>query len=280
MGDFIDPATFELAPGEIKEVSITATASSDVPNGSFTGDAAVYSSPIWFLFPNEFMIVLADTLPAASVMILDTLSGVIFAIVTVIFIVGVAAIMEKLRNIEINISWQFAPRIFIRRKFSKQLVLYCKRIKKGISHRVGWINSIDIAEVDKKSLLMASVVVIPLLLLLKSDILAMVVGSLLVGLVAYCLKCKLRRGIVMVSLLASVLCIGYMILESNYYIFLSGRPVLQSLTLTLGALGVFFLTLAALLIPLSLFTWYLAHTLRNLKEQKDPLLMLEGRCDL
>jgi hypothetical protein len=55
---------------------------------------------------------------------------------------------------------------------------------------------------------------------------------------------------------------------------------MESLGLGVGAIGIYLLALAFFLFPLSCLSWYFTHKLRNVKEQKDPLLVLEGRCDL
>jgi len=47
-----------------------------------------------------------------------------------------------------------------------------------------------------------------------------------------------------------------------------------------GAVGVYLLLLTGFLMPLSLISWYLTRLMQNLKEWKDPLLMLERNCDL
>jgi energy-converting hydrogenase Eha subunit E len=74
--------------------------------------------------------------------------------------------------------------------------------------------------------------------------------------------------------------IGYISVKINLMLLARNQPLVASLGLGMGAVGIYLLTLAFFLIPLSFLSWYLTHTLRNLKERKDPLLILEGRCDL
>jgi hypothetical protein len=134
--------------------------------------------------------------------------------------------------------------------------------------------------VDTKPLLLGSLLIIPLLLLLNSEILAMVIASILSGLVAYMIKCEYRKKIVLASVISMIIGIGYILWITNYSLFTSNRPVIESIALGMGAIGVYLLVLALLIIPLSYLSWYIVHLFRNVKERKDPLLILEGRCDL
>ena len=56
--------------------------------------------------------------------------------------------------------------------------------------------------------------------------------------------------------------------------------MLELMALSLGAIGIYLLLLALLLIPLALVSWELVRLIRNVKEQYDPLLSLEGSYDL
>jgi len=215
-----------------------------------------------------------------AVVILDILSACILTVITLFLIVALSVIGDKYRIWEINLSWHYAPKLYLKRGLGQRFKSFKSRTKKTLGDRFGWMNSVDLANIDIKTFILASVVLIPLLLLLNSEILAMVIASIAAGVIAYFMSCKLRRKIVMISALSMIFAIVFAIIQINYSLMISKRPLAESLALGLGAIGVYILVLAFLLIPLSLISWYITNRFRNLKEQKDPLLILEGRCDL
>lgn len=77
-----------------------------------------------------------------------------------------------------------------------------------------------------------------------------------------------------------VIVITHMIIQSNLIVISREHTMLELMALSLGAIGIYLLLLALLLIPLALVSWALVRLIRNVKEQSDPLLSLEGRYDL
>jgi hypothetical protein len=154
------------------------------------------------------------------------------------------------------------------------------RTRQKLIKRFGWLSNMNLATFDAKPIIIGSVLVIPLLLLLNSEILAMVIASLFVGLVAYALNCRLRRKIVLASVVAMIISIIFISFKINYFMLTRDKPLIESLGLGMGTIGIYLLTLAFFLVPLAFISWYFTHKLRNVKERKDPLLVLEGRCDL
>ena len=71
-----------------------------------------------------------------------------------------------------------------------------------------------------------------------------------------------------------------MLVETNLIILSQERTMVELMALLLGAIGIYLLVLAILLVPFAIATWLIARFIRNLKERKDPLLSLEGSCDL
>ena len=74
--------------------------------------------------------------------------------------------------------------------------------------------------------------------------------------------------------------ISYMMIQTNITVISKQHTMMELMTLILGAFSIYLLLFAILLIPLSLIAWFLIRIIRNVKERKDPLLSLEGRCDL
>jgi len=280
MKPFIDRRSFEVGSGESKEINITATAPNGTKNGSYVGDIMIYSSPLWLMFPDEVMQTIYNFNAGSAVMILDILSACILTCITVFLMVSIAFVGNKYRIWEIDLSWHYAPKLYLKKGVGQRFTAFKKRTKKALGDRFGWISRINIIDIDTKPLILASVVLIPLLLLLNSEMLAMVIASITAGVVAYYMSCKLRRKIVIASALSMIFAIIFAIVKTNYVLITSNRSMIESVALGLGAIGVYILVLALLLIPVSLLSWYITNRVRNLKERKDPLLILEGRCDL
>ena len=108
----------------------------------------------------------------------------------------------------------------------------------------------------------------------------MVIAALIGSLIMYTLRGTMRRKVVLTVVVAMLVTIGYLSVKINFWLFTRNQPFVESLGLGAGAVGIYLLALAFFLVPLSLLAWYLTRTLRNLKERKDPLLVMEGRCDL
>ena len=280
LNPYVSRTTFEIEPGEYKEIGITATVPNGTKNGSYVGNIMIYSSPLWFMFSDELMQKLYSWNAEATVIILDILSACVLTFITVFLIISTAFIGSKYRLWEIDLSWHYAPKLYLKKGLSQRFTSFKKKTKRVLIERIGWISKINLANIDTKPPIVASLAIIPILLLINSEILAMVIASLIAGVVAYFISCKLRRKIVLASVLSMIFAIIYVIIRTNYLLLTSSRPIIESIALGMGAIGVYLLVLALFLIPLSLLSWYLTHKIRNLKEQKDPLLILEGRCDL
>jgi len=280
LSNFVDKKTFYVDSGKVSNIPITAKVPEDAKKGSYTGKIMMFSSPLWIMFPDELMEFLYSWDAEWTVHILDMLSALILTCITVILIIFLAIIGVKYRSLEINLSWHFAPRLFLKKGIGERCSYIKRTVRKGLGKRIGWILDINLAQIDIKPLLLASVLIVPLFFLIKSEILAMVIAGIVAGVAAYFISCKFRRKIVMASILSMVLSLGYILFKTNYFLFTSEKTLIESIALGIGAIGIYLLVLAFLLIPLSLLSWFITYKIRNLKEQKEPLLILEGRCDI
>jgi len=280
LASFINRDIFTIQTGKVIEMNVTATAPNGTANGTFAGDIMIYSSPVWMMFPDPFMKDICRWNGEASVYILDILSACIFTALTISLILFIAFIENKYQLMEINLSWHYAPKTLLKKGIRKSASLGAKKIKRGLIQRVGWLSGLNLATFDIKPIIIGSILVVPLLLLLNSELLAMVIASLFAGIVAYFLSCRVRKKIVLASVVAMIISIVFLSIKTNYQVMLQGKSLIESLGLGMGAMGIYLLALAFFLIPLSFISWYLTHKLRNVKERKDPLLILEGRCDL
>jgi hypothetical protein len=71
-----------------------------------------------------------------------------------------------------------------------------------------------------------------------------------------------------------------MTINSNLIILSKEPTMLELMALLSGTIGIYLLLFSLILTPLALLSWYITRLFRNLKERKDPLLALEGSCDL
>jgi hypothetical protein len=280
IASFVNQDVFTMGMGSSITMNVSATAPNGTSNGTFVGEIMIYSSPVWLMFPDELMKPLCQWNGAGTVYILDFLSACILTLLTTALILISAFIGTKYRTMEINLSWHFAPKVYLKKGVIEKMSSFKTKTRQIFVQRLGWISGMNISILDIKPLLIGSILVIPLLLLLNSELLAMVIASLIAGLVAYTMSCKLRRKIILASVVTMIISILYLSIKTNYLVLTQDRPLIESIGLGLGAMGIYLLVLAFFLIPLSFLSWYFTHKFRNLKEQKDPLLVLEGRCDL
>ncbi|MCX6666116.1 MAG: signal peptidase I [Euryarchaeota archaeon] len=275
---FVNKAIFSLNSGENKEVIVTATASNASKNGTYAGNIMMYSSPLWFMFPDEVFLNIYFINAEGTVLIFDVLAACILTIVTTALIVSAEFFLKVYNTWDINYCWQHARKLFFKKSLTQRVRQM--EIKQRMGKNLGWFMNLNLGEIDLKKPILGSLVLIPIFLLISSEILAMCIASITAGLVAFFISCKLRNKIVLASIIPLFTVTVFVLLKTNFYLFTSSRTTLQSLTLGIGAVSVYILVLSFLLIPISLISWYLTHLIRNLKERKDPLLILEGRCDL
>ena len=279
LSNFVDKTTFTMGSGGYKEIPVTATAPNNTVNGSYMGNIMVYSSPIWYLLPDELIQGVFSLNTGGTVFILDFISACILTVLTVFLIVLSDYISKNYVSMKIDLSWHYAPKHFIKKATIKRLSSPKRKIKSFIRTQA-WIGKINLTDIDPKKPILASLVLIPLLLLLSSELLAAVLAAILAGVIVYFVSCKVRSKIVLASVITFSVAIFYLIIKANLYLVTSEYDLIGSVSLGLGITGVYLLILSLLLVPLALISWYAAHLIRNLKEQKDPLLVLEGKCDL
>ena len=279
---------FEIETGESKTIGIRATASNSTANGTYTGTIMIYSSPFWIIFPDDFMKSLCDWNPEATVYCLDLLVAAILTLITISIMLIITFTSEIYTIIKIDRSWCHTSKIFLRKKTTQRITKIKAKIKHSLSKNIGWIINADVTQINVDETLrkafvkpvLASLTIIPILFLITDQIIVMILAAIIAGLTAYFISCKLRNKILITTVLVTITSIIYMIIEANLLILTNHQQILEIIALGFGAIGVYLVLLVFLLVPLSLITWAVIRLLRNLKEQKDPLLILEGSCDL
>jgi hypothetical protein len=288
INNYVNGETFELKPAETKQVHLRAKAPNETQNGSYMGNIMVYSSPFWLLFPDAFIKNLVNWNAEATVYCLDLLSALLLTSITMILLISITFVGEKYTVLTTDISWRHPSKLVLKKETIRQTSMAKIKIKRGLGKYIGWITNTDLAEVkNKKTLLpslakpvLASLVVVPVLFFITDQILAMIISVLIAGLVAYLISCKIRKKIVLTIILAMFMVATYLMIRANMLLVLKYHTILELMALGLGAAGVYLILLGLFLVPLILLSWCLTRILRNLKERKDPLLMLEGSCDL
>jgi signal peptidase len=286
IGDYVTRHTFELEKGQTNSISIKAISPVGAQNGTYTGEIMVYSSPFWLMFPDDFLQNLLNWNSEATPYILDLLSAVVLTTITMLILLSITFIGEVLTTWTINRSWRHPSRIFIKRKIIKKVSEGKERITRAIGKGIWWVTKLEIIHEEEKPIplilkpLLASLVLIPILYFLNDQILAMFIAVIIAGVLAYYSSCKIRRKIIITAIITIALATTYMMIQSNLIILAKEQTLLELITLALGTMGIYLLLLALLLIPFSLASWAVTRLIRNLKERKDPLLSLEGSCDL
>jgi signal peptidase len=288
VSNLVERQTFEMQRGEARSELLQANAMNNPPNGSYLGQIMVYSSPFWLMFPNDFISDLVNWNPEATVFILDFLSALILTILTMLLLIAITFVGETLSIWMVDRSWRHPARLIIKQKTVKRFSRMKERAKRAIGKGIMWIGSVDIASKIQKdknysSLIkpvIASLFILPILFFIDDQITSMFLAVIIAGIFAYCLSCKLRNKIIITTFITMTLAIVNMMIQSNMIIVSKQQTMLELLTLSFGAIGIYLLVFSLLMIPLALVSWYITRIIRNVKERKDPLLSLEGSCDL
>ena len=288
ISEYVTRQTFVLERGETKFTSVKAVSSNETQNGSFTGKIMLYSSPFWFIFPDDFIYNLLNFNAEATVFILDLLSAIFLTTITLLLLVSITFVKDKLSNWAIDRCWQHSSRLILKKGVTERLATRKNNVKRTFGKNIAWITKIDFSEIKFKENafssigkpIIAALVIIPILYLLDDQMLGIFIAVLIAGYLAYLISCKLRYKIVLTVLITLMLGILYMMIQSNMTVISKQHTMMELMTLVLGAFSIYLLLFALLLIPLSLIAWFLIRIIRNVKERKDPLLSLEGRCDL
>jgi signal peptidase len=288
MHEFITRQTFQLERGEIKTALVKVAVPNGTANGSYLGEIALYSSPFWFLFSDDFILELTEWNSEATIIILDLLSAIFLTFVTFFILITFTFIGERITIFSINRSLQTPLKTVIKKRTVIKALNFRKNTKRKIGKGLGWIMRVDFSDQSSKETtfskigkpLIATLAIIPIIFLIKDQMLAMIFAVIIAGLIAYFLSCKIRNKIVLTVMFTMILSIIHMTINSNLKILSKEPTMLELMALLSGTIGIYILLFSLILIPLSLLSWYITRLFRNLKERKDPLLSLEGSCDL
>ncbi len=286
--DFVKGEIFQLERGETKSVLMNVKTENNTPNGSYLGSIMVYSSPFWLMFPDELIQNLANWNPQVTVFILDLFSALVLTLITIFILISITFIVEKISNLSIDFSWCHASRIIIRKNTIIKMTRFKNKIKEALSKNMGWIMEADFSKSKLKESvfsrygkpILPAIILIPIFYYIEDQILAIFFAVIIAGLFAYFISCKLRNKLIITAIFTMSLAFSHMIIQSNIVIISKYTTIIEFWSVALGAIGIYVLLFTLLLIPLSLVSWAIICQIRNLKERKDPLLSLDGNCDL
>ena len=285
IGKYISKKTFELDRTEEKTIKLNAYAPNGTANGSYVGDIMMYSSPFWLLIPDILIEFLYNLNAEASVFILDLISAVILTSLTFILLVSITFFSDRINELIIDKSWQYPLISSLGKKTLDRLSKIKTKTKKSLKKNIGWILEITISDEEEiystiKKPVIASLIIIPIIYIMEEQLAAMIISVILAGIIAYFMSCKIRKKILLTVIITGALSASYMILKSNLIIVGKEGNIIELLSLSLGIIGLYTLIFTFLLIPLTYIVWKISCFIRNVKEEKEPLLTLEGRCDL
>ncbi len=278
--DYVDKQIFEVNPGKSETLHITASAPEHAQRGVYIDDLLLYSSPFWFIIPDEIFNWLMQLTGENVVMYLDVLSALFLTVLTILLMVVTSIGINKVTSISIDWSWSHIHRYIFKKHHLEFLKDRKNQVKHFILEKYGWIVKVPVAQIDCKKPIIASLIIIPFLFLISDELLAMTVAALCAGFVAYMLSCKQRRKIVFTVFMVLSISILYCMVTTNYMLVTSQHEFIEIVALGMGAIGVYTLVLAFFLIPIGIIIWYFTRLMRNLKEYKEPFTVLEGHCDL
>jgi signal peptidase I len=288
IGEHISKEVFSLNRGEVSSAKLKAFASNITANGTYTGEVMVYSSPLWFLFSDSFIQNLLAWNPQATVYLLDLFSAIILTGFTLLILIGVTYISDNINTVSIDRSWSHYSKTIIKKKHVNKIVSLKGRVKNTFRNSMGWMLNIEYLKSEGKETfftdygkpIIASLVLFPLIFIIKEPILVMLLSAILGGAIAYAISCKLRKKIVLTTFIIMTAVAIYLMIQSNFIILGQHTDIMEILSFSMGAMGVYVLILSLLLLPFAAISWAIARFIRNVKEQKNPLLSLEGSCDL
>ena len=287
-GKYLSPKTFELYPGGSEKVLLKTIADENAEPGSYKGEIMVYSSPFWTVIPDQIITKTCEWNRDFVVNILDFLAASMLTTITIFVLVAITIISNKYTIISIDLCWKHPYKILIKPNTMNKIRSYKKTTKKIFTKKIGWISKINIIECeDKKTLyesikkpLISSIIILPIIFLIDDNISALILSAIIAGLLTYFMKCRFRKKIILSSIIAMSFSITYSIFQTQFSILARQSNIMNIITLLSGTIGVYLIVIGLLLVPICLITWYIVNILRNVKEQKEPLLILEGECDL
>jgi len=285
---FVEGKVFQLQNGEETVAQVRAKIPNATAAGAYTGEILLFSSPFWFIFPDDFIQSMVSWNAEATIFILDFITGLILTGITVFILIAVTFAGDKIGNWLIDRSWYHPARIIVKRKTVKKVTNAKERAKSFVGRGVSWLINLNFSDIKLKDNfssyvkkpIVASILIFPIIFFLEDKMLAMFISIFIAAILAYLISCKVRSKIVLTVLFTMGIAIAHMLVETNLIILSQERTMVELMALLLGAIGIYLLVLAILLVPFAIATWLIARFIRNLKERKDPLLSLEGSCDL
>jgi signal peptidase I len=277
--DLVNRQTFYLAPGEDKQVNITASTSYNTQTGIYYGSIKIYSSALWLFIPQSLIENIISTAPLHSVYILDFISAVFFTTISILVMF-----------IILIINYQRQAFFFKKTMHPKKLPKYTKYIDKiiifiytpfqKVFKKTRWISSAEFQYPQPSYLLLALITSIIFGIILHFDYLLIFLVPFITTTSTYFLGNKTRQQIISTTIYSCITVFTILALNILYPLFTTSAHIMHLISQILGVLSTYLLLIGIILIPASLLMWIFITLLQNLKESINPLHQLEGHCNL
>jgi len=278
LAPLVHHVVFSVGSGESLTKDVVATVPLGTPDGTYVGEIRLYSSPLWVLFPDAFLSEVSEVNPSFVSVVLDVVSAAMLTGIILLCIIVLAFIEEAVRVWRVDRSWWSTERFFhwrVRERLERFRVRVHEKTLK-----VSWVSHVNLASFQARPVLVGVLVVAPVFILMDRNIAALIVAAVLAGVVAYACRCKLLEKVVLSTVVSFVISVVVLAGTANILMLSTAHSLLETLGLVTGILGVYLMASGILLLPVVLISWLVTRGFRNVKEHYDPLLVLEGGCDL
>ncbi|MCX8173485.1 MAG: signal peptidase I [Thermoplasmata archaeon] len=254
--------------GKYDTISTTFFAYSTTKPGVYNGKIVAYSSPFWVVLPDDFITALLDYNPYIAVILLDIVSGLVFAVLVVVVMLLLSLLVDEIllwgeylggrfQIRKIQMGWTDKVKAVVREKTSKVF---------GFLIKIDWIKV-----KGKKIAGQAALISVPFFpVALFSLPVAILSAAVLVTLIFFRLGCRYRAEFYLGSLTSTLLITIFVYLYPQIF----SMPVDFTSLLIVGAVSL--LLYLVFLFPVLLVSYITAKTIFYILEEKYPELMFEG----
>jgi signal peptidase I len=276
---------FGITTGGRKESNITASIPQGTAPGSYSGEIMVYSSPYWFLLPYSFMYSTYQWNPAYSVVIFDLLSALLLAVATALLMLVLSWAIEEYiiqRALLSKKALNLHPRLLLLYSIGARFTKGRDNIQQKGKRFSSWLPTanLDWKEFDPTKAFLISLTALffsPILLLNTAGnfLVTIILASLTAGTLTYLFISKWRAEIVLSSLLSTLWIMIIFALSSVMHLMSMNQSLLSLATSASITTGILLILFLLLIIPVSIIGWLPGLLIQNVRERKNPLIMIK-----
>ncbi len=192
--DLVNRQTFYLAPGEDKQVNITASTSYTTQKGIYSGSIKIYSSALWLFLPQSFINDIISIAPLQSVYILDFISAVFFTTISILIMFIILIINYQTQNIFFHKTLH-PKKIPKYSKYFDKIIVFIYTPFQKIFTKTRWISSTEFQNPKPSHLLLALITSVLFGIILHFDYLLIFLIPFITTTSTYFLGNKTRQQI-------------------------------------------------------------------------------------